>query len=354
MRRATLPARPARSIGGRRAAILPGRGRRGRAGLLLACWRSSPAPGPSRLLRAPASSPARRRPSAALVAAVDDAALWLAFLVAATARPAASTSPRSPTSCRATCAGTSASPCTRWRCILLVAAIRRDRGVRWYVGPLAGDRRRSISTYHYLVEWFPSLEGGGVRLGDRAVHRRLVPRARLRHAGVHGVVRVPAILVLVVPRPPPTAPRRPRELAASRTIARHRSSWRSSSSSPAIVAVVVTSGGDDDDARRPPATCALPAPTSARSTVERRRRCPQGEAPDDPAIGTTVPTHHRHGLRRRRRSTIAPGDGRADDDRRDGPLVPALQPRGARARRVGASRATCPRGCRSSASAPRP
>ena len=53
-------------------------------------------------------------PRSELVAAVDDAALWIAFLVAATCRPAACTSPRSPTSCRAGCAGSSASPCTRW------------------------------------------------------------------------------------------------------------------------------------------------------------------------------------------------------------------------------------------------
>jgi disulfide bond formation protein DsbB len=45
--------------------------------------------------------------------------------------------------------------------ILLVAAVRGDRSVRWYVGPLAAVGV-VISTYHYLVEWFPSLEGGGV------------------------------------------------------------------------------------------------------------------------------------------------------------------------------------------------
>jgi disulfide bond formation protein DsbB len=45
--------------------------------------------------------------------------------------------------------------------ILLVAAIRRDHGVRWYVGPLAAIGAVT-STYHYLVEWYPSLESGGV------------------------------------------------------------------------------------------------------------------------------------------------------------------------------------------------
>ena len=42
--------------------------------------------------------------------------------------------------------------------ILLVAAIRRDRGVRWYAIPLAG-LGACVSIYHYLVEWHPQLEG---------------------------------------------------------------------------------------------------------------------------------------------------------------------------------------------------
>ena len=41
--------------------------------------------------------------------------------------------------------------------ILLVAAVRRDTGVRWYALPLAGIGA-SISGYHYVVERFPSLE----------------------------------------------------------------------------------------------------------------------------------------------------------------------------------------------------
>ena len=43
--------------------------------------------------------------------------------------------------------------------ILLVAAIRRDRGVRWYVVPVAAVGA-AVSSYHYLIEWRPSLEGG--------------------------------------------------------------------------------------------------------------------------------------------------------------------------------------------------
>lgn len=39
--------------------------------------------------------------------------------------------------------------------ILLVAAVRRDRAVRWYALPLvvAGS---AVATYHYLIEWKPS------------------------------------------------------------------------------------------------------------------------------------------------------------------------------------------------------
>jgi disulfide bond formation protein DsbB len=104
----------------------------------------------------------RRSATAAQIAdAIDDAALWIAFLIAATAT-----------------AGSlyfsevaNFVPCQLcWyqriamyplSLILLVAAVRDDRSVRWYVGPLAAVGVL-ISTYHYLVEWFPSLEGGGV------------------------------------------------------------------------------------------------------------------------------------------------------------------------------------------------
>jgi Disulfide bond formation protein DsbB len=43
--------------------------------------------------------------------------------------------------------------------ILLVAAIRRDRGARFYVVPLAATGAL-VASYHYLLEWKPSLEGG--------------------------------------------------------------------------------------------------------------------------------------------------------------------------------------------------
>jgi hypothetical protein len=41
--------------------------------------------------------------------------------------------------------------------ILGIAAFRRDRGVRWYVLPLAGVGL-CISVYHYIIERFPDLD----------------------------------------------------------------------------------------------------------------------------------------------------------------------------------------------------
>jgi len=151
---------------------------------------------------------ARTSPAAArVVTAVDDAALWLAFLVAAT------------------CTGGSLyfsevahfAPCHMcWyqricmyssTIVLLVAAIRRDRAVRWYVGPLAGVGAL-VSTYHYVIEWKPSLEGGACGTGPSCadVWFRELGFVTLAFMALCGFV---AILVLVVQRPPSPAAARP-------------------------------------------------------------------------------------------------------------------------------------------------
>jgi len=110
-------------------------------------------------LVAPTSATAR---SVAL--AVDDAALWLAFLVAAgaTAGSLYFSEVADYVPCRL---------CWFQRIamyplavICLVAAVRRDRAVRWYAAPLA-IVGASISTYHYLLEWRPELEGGACDVG---------------------------------------------------------------------------------------------------------------------------------------------------------------------------------------------
>jgi disulfide bond formation protein DsbB len=138
--------------------------------------------------------------AARLVVSIDEASLWLAFLIAATCMAgslyfseAANFEP-----CRL---------CWFQRVamyplavILLVAAIRRDRGVRWYVGPVAAIGAL-ISTYHYLVEWFPTLEGGACGFGPpcSAIWFRQLGFVTLSAMALCGFA---AILVLVVPRPP--------------------------------------------------------------------------------------------------------------------------------------------------------
>ena len=83
--------------------------------------------------------------------------------------------------------------------ILLVAAIRGDRGVRWYVGPLAAIGAL-VSTYHYLIEWRPSLEGGACGVGPSCadIWFRELGFVTLAFMALCGFL---AILVLVVPRP---------------------------------------------------------------------------------------------------------------------------------------------------------
>jgi Disulfide bond formation protein DsbB len=142
----------------------------------------------------------RRAPTVATVAgAVDDAALWIAFLVAAIAT--AGSLYFSEVADFAPC-----QLCWFQRIamyplalILLVAAIRRDRSVRWYAGPLAAGGV-IISTYHYLVEWEVVDEGGACGFGPPCA----VPWFRelgfvtLAFMALCGFV---AILALVVPSP---------------------------------------------------------------------------------------------------------------------------------------------------------
>ena len=138
--------------------------------------------------------------AARLVAAVDDAALWLAFLVAATST--AGSLYFSEVADYVPC-----QLCWFQRIamyplavILLVAAIRSDRTARWYAGPLAGIGA-VISTYHYLIEWRPSLEGGACSVGPSCadIWFRELGFVTLAFMALCGFV---AILVLVVPRPP--------------------------------------------------------------------------------------------------------------------------------------------------------
>jgi disulfide bond formation protein DsbB len=134
---------------------------------------------------------------AGAVAAVDGAALWLAFLVAATAT--AGSLYFSEVADYVPC-----QLCWYQRIamyplapILLVAALRHDRSVRWYVGPVAAIGA-VISAYHYLIEWRPSLEGGACGVGPSCadIWFRELGFATLAFMALSGFI---AILVLVVP-----------------------------------------------------------------------------------------------------------------------------------------------------------
>ena len=91
--------------------------------------------------------------------AVADAAPWLSFLVAAgaTAGSLYFSEVANFVPCRLCWfQRTAMYPLS---VILLVAAIRRDRGARFYVVPIAAIGAL-VASYHYLLEWKPSLEGG--------------------------------------------------------------------------------------------------------------------------------------------------------------------------------------------------
>jgi disulfide bond formation protein DsbB len=82
--------------------------------------------------------------------------------------------------------------------ILVIAAIRRDRAVRWYVTPLAVVGAL-VSTYHYLIEWKPSLEGGACGVGPSCadIWFRELGFVTLAFMALCGFL---SILVFVVPR----------------------------------------------------------------------------------------------------------------------------------------------------------
>jgi Disulfide bond formation protein DsbB len=139
----------------------------------------------------------RRAPTvASLAGAIDDAALWIAFLVAGVAT-----------------AGSlyfsevaNFAPCQLcWYQRIAMYPLALIRSVRWYAGPLAAGGGL-ISAYHYLIEWRPSLEGGACGLGPPCA----VPWFRelgfvtLAFMALCGFV---AILALVVPSP--TTPQEP-------------------------------------------------------------------------------------------------------------------------------------------------
>jgi disulfide bond formation protein DsbB len=149
---------------------------------------------------------ARSSPSvAAFVAAVDDAALWLAFLVAATATAGSLYFSEHAHFIPCNLCWYQRIAMYPLSLLLLIAAIRRDHDIRWYVGPLAGAGA-VISTYHYLVEWFPSLESEdvcSVSVPCTAPWFRELGFVTLSFMALCGFL---FIVVLVVPRRPAVTP----------------------------------------------------------------------------------------------------------------------------------------------------
>jgi disulfide bond formation protein DsbB len=84
--------------------------------------------------------------------------------------------------------------------ILLVAAIRKDRNVRWYALPLliAGI---CLSSYHYLIEWRPSLGEGACGIGPSCtdVWFRRMGFVTLAFMALSGFIAI-AALIFVQPK----------------------------------------------------------------------------------------------------------------------------------------------------------
>lgn len=90
--------------------------------------------------------------------------------------------------------------------ILLVAAIRRDRNVRWYALPLA-VAGLGVSTYHYVIEWKPSLGDGACSVGPSCtdIWFRELGFVTLAFMAMAGFASVLALL-FVTPKPESVAP----------------------------------------------------------------------------------------------------------------------------------------------------
>ena len=228
---------------------------------------------------------------------------------------AACTSPRSPTSSRACCAGTSASRCTRSSSSSGLAAWRRDGGAWIYAAALAAIGA-VISAYHVLLEWFPSLSSGACDPDNPCT---------LVWFRVFGVFSLPTlaltafllILTLVTIRRPADDPRRPASPAARRPAPGRRPSSaaagccrpssRASSCWPPwrrVAARERRRAAGRPIGRRTCPSASVPAaaaPVITGDVAARRSRSPT----DDPAVGMTIPTVTAPG-RRRSPSTARP------------------------------------------------
>jgi len=141
----------------------------------------------------------------ALLAALYDAALWLAWLVAAVAMVGSLYFSEVANFIPCRFCWFQRIAMYPLAVILLVAAIRRDRGVRWYAVPLAAIGL-GISSYHYLIEWFPQWESGScdVFAPCTTPYFREFGFVTLAFMALCGFAAILALLL--VPRPLPPSP----------------------------------------------------------------------------------------------------------------------------------------------------
>ena len=97
-------------------------------------------------------------PARAVLDAMREAAVWLAWLVAGVATVGSLWFSESQGLVPCRLCWYQRIAMFSLAVILLVGALRRDPAVRWYAVPLAGIGL-VISTYHYLLEWNPQWEG---------------------------------------------------------------------------------------------------------------------------------------------------------------------------------------------------
>ena len=154
----------------------------------------------------------RSAPVAELGRAVEPAALWLAFVVAATSTLGSLYFSEV----------ANYAPCQLcWfqriamyplSVILLIAAIRRDRWVAWYSTPLASIGA-GVAAYHYLIERAPSLGEDSCSIGPSCtdVWFEELGFVTLAFMALSGFLAILALTLISFPGRPATAAPTPEE-----------------------------------------------------------------------------------------------------------------------------------------------
>jgi disulfide bond formation protein DsbB len=129
---------------------------------------------------------------------VREAAVWLAWLVAAVATGGSLWFSESQNLVPCTLCWYQRIAMYPLTVVLFVGALRRDAGVRWYAVPLAVVGAL-ISTYHYLIEWNPQWEGTScdVAVPCSVPYFREFGFVSLSFMALCGFVAIVALLLLV-------------------------------------------------------------------------------------------------------------------------------------------------------------